>query len=136
MMSGLLGSGSSGGMSENVQKLLQQKMLEEMFGLKDTEVPMWQAAEPVGSDKNGSWGILGVRLYKATITSPVPRLILETNGPLSIQPEHVGMLAAFLQSRSKECEAAYSTALKAAKGMEGAEIFGAALGLGAANGKK
>jgi len=136
MMGNLLGGGSSGGMNENLQKILQQKMIEEMFGIKQSEVPVWQAAEPAGQDRNGSWGILGVRLYRASITSPIPRLVLETNGPLTIQPEHVSMLAAFLQRNSKECVDVYGEELKRAKGMEGAEIFGAALGLDAANGKK
>lgn len=128
VMGSMFGSGSNGGMNEAMQKLMQRKIMEEMFGLKETEVPVWQAAEPVGQDKNGSWGILGVRLYKATLTSPVPRLILETNGPLTIQPEHVKMLSGFLQRIAGDCETACKDAQEKAKGMEGAEIFAAVLG--------
>lgn len=126
MMQGMFDSGSNGA----VQKLMQQKMLEEMFGLKANERPVDGAAEPVGLDPNGSYGILGIRLYAPTMTSPTPRLELETNGRLSIHPDELKALASFLQANAERFATGFAEQEQAATKLEGAEIFGAMIGDG------
>lgn len=132
MMENLAGSGSNAAM----QKLMQQKMLEEMFGLKASERPTLAVAQPLGTDENSSFGILGLRLFPATMTSPIPRLEMATNGKLSIHPEELRSLIGFLQSNVEALEKSYEELEEKAKGLEGAELFGAAMGVQITEGGK
>lgn len=126
MMDNTFGGGAN---SAALQKLMQQKMLEEMFGLKASERPILAAAAPVGTDPNGSWGVMGMRLFSATMTSPIPRLEFETNGKLLVHPDEIDVLVKFLQQHADEFRQEYEKAVLAAKDMEGAEMFATALGV-------
>jgi len=128
MMMDTSGGGSSG-MSPAMAKLMQRKMMEQMFGLDASVRPIHVAAVTAGDDPNGSFGVIGVRLYAATMTSPTPKLYLETNGKLLVTPDVIPVLAKFFQSVEGEFSEKYSLALEAAKNLEGAEIFAAGLGL-------
>jgi len=128
MMDNMLGGGSSG-MSAAMTKLMQAKMMENLFGIKGSQRPIHAEAEMVGDDPNGSFGIVGMRLYSATMTSPVPRLELETNGKLLVHPDAIPALVKFFQRIEGEFTAKYGLALEEATKLEGAEIFAAGLGL-------
>jgi len=121
--------GSNSAQNAAMQKLMQQKMMEQMFGLKADVRPIHAAAETVGDDPNGSFGVVGVRLYAATMTSPTPKLYLETNGRLLVHPEELSSLQRFFQRIDEEFKEKYSQALEDAKSLEGAEIFAAGMGM-------
>lgn len=129
MMDSMSGGGQNGAMQAQFQKLMQRKMMEDFFGLKADEAPIHAAAAVAGTDPNGSFGVLGVRLYSATLTSMKPRLELETNGKLSVRPDEIHALVKFLQGAAEEIEAKYDEALEAAKNLEGAEMMGTMMGI-------
>ena len=122
------GSGSNAGMGM-MNKLMQTKMLEEMFGMKVSAEPVDTAAEMVGQDPNGSFGVVGVRLMPATIALPVPQLSLETNGRLSIRPRDLEAAAKFFQSITERFTTQYDEASEKAKELEGYELFAAMMGV-------
>ena len=121
------GSGGAGNMAA-MQKLMQGKMLEEMFGMKVRAEPIDVAGEMVGLDPAGSFGVLGIRLMPATLALPVPQLTLETNGRLSIQPKDLVTAGSFFQSVSDRFSTAFDKASEDAKQMDGYELFAAMLG--------
>lgn len=128
MMQGMLGgSGSNGPDNSKVMELMQQKMLAEMFGIQENIEPARMEAEVLGTDPNGSFGVLGVRLMRPTTTQPFPRLLLETNGQLSIRPSHLKQAAAFFQSISDSLSEDFKVQQEEAKKLEGFELFGAML---------
>lgn len=130
MVMDLMSGSGSNGMDPNsgVMKLFQQKMLAEMFGIAEHTEPVDLAAEVVGLDPNGSFGVLGVRLMPPTPTQPFPVLQLETNGKLSIRPKDLKALQGFFHQISERFETGYAEQQEAAKKMEGYELFGAMIG--------
>jgi hypothetical protein len=122
-------SGSNGGAGmAAMQKLMQSKMIEEMFGMKVGAEPLEIAGEMIGQDPNGSFGVLGIRLMPATMAMPVPILSLETNGRLSIRPKDLETASAFFQRIKKPLGEKYDEAKEDAKKLEGYELFAAFLG--------
>lgn len=130
MMENMFGGSGSNGQSGAMGKLMQSKMLEEMFGMKVQAEPVDSAGEMVGTDPNGSFGIVGVRLMPGTLAMPVPQLTLETNGRLSIRPSELPTLSRFFQSISERFETQYGEATEKAKELEGYELFATMLGVG------
>lgn len=129
MVMNMLGdSGSNGaGMPPGVMELFQKKMIAEMFGIASQEKPVDQAAEVLGSDASGTFGVIGIKLMPATPTSPFPRLTLQTNGELSISPEDLNLAAKFFQSVAERFSSGFESEQERAKSLEGAELFGALL---------
>lgn len=121
--------GSNGANTAAMSKLMQRKMMEQMFGLSAEVRPILAEAASVGDDENGSFGVLGLRLYAATMTSPTPKLYLQTNGKLLVHPDAINEVVRFLQRIELEFQEKYSQALEDAKNLEGAELFGAAMGM-------
>lgn len=121
--------GGSAGMPPAMMKLMQAKMMEQMFGLKANIRPIHAAAEMVGDDPSGSFGILGVRLYGATMTSPTPKFEISTNGILSAHPDSIDVLVRFFQGIETEFQEKYAKAVEDASSLEGAEIFAAGMGI-------
>lgn len=122
-------SGLSGGMNPALQKLVQQKMVSEMFGINQVQEPVLMEASVTGTDAGGSFGVMGVRLMPPTTTQPFPRLLLETNGQLTIKPHHLKQLVGFFQRIEPEVERVFAEQQKAATKLEGYELFGAMLGV-------
>ena len=126
MVNDLLGGGSNGaGMNAAVEKLMTQKIMGEIFGVKQFAEPVAMEARVLGTDPAGSFGVLGVRLMPPTTTTPFPQLLLETNGQLTIRPHHLREAGAFFQSIAEQLETQFAEQQEAAKGMEGYELFGA-----------
>ena len=122
-------SGSNGAGMAGMQKLMQAKMLEEMFGMTVKPEPIDMAGEMVGSDPQGSFGVMGIRLMPATIAFPVPQLTLETNGRLMIRPSDLKRCEGFFARVREQFSNQYEEASEAAKGLEGYEMFAAMLGV-------
>lgn len=132
MVMGMLdGSGSSAGLPQGVMELMQRKMIMEMFGITSQEKPVDQAAEVLGSDASGTFGVIGIKLMPASPTQPFPRLTLQTNGELSISPDDLTLAAKFFQSVAERFSEGFSAEQERAKTLEGAELFSAMLDGGA-----
>lgn len=129
VMDFMQGSGSSGQGNEALTKMFQQKMLAEMFGIDANQDPVAMEAHVAGQDANGSFGVLGLRLMPPTPTQPFPRLLLETNGQLTIKPEHLKGLIQFLQRVQPLLETEYANQSEKAKEMEGYELFAGMMGM-------
>lgn len=121
--------GGSNSANGAMQTLMKRKMMEQIFGLTADVRPILAEAASVGDDESGSFGVLGLRLYAATMTSPTPKLYLQTNGKLLVHPDSINDVVRFLQRIEKDFQERYAQAVEEAKSLEGAELFGAAMGV-------